>query len=231
MNILMKFNELGPLKIILTPNRNLQSPDLFIHFSKISHTEAIKSLSTLEQRIPLNENRWSSVSPQKNDLTDQFLAAPRSRNPRGSQWPSRHVIRHAKWKLSDRRWIRRRRNREWPSQSHAETMIKIVNIQVRPPVLRPLRGHGALQAHPIHQRILDYGKRWALTNVDSREHSFATLRPFLAHHFSRNHHRSCSDWAISPRELHEFLWCSPLSFLFYSFCFFSWPVVSNDYGE
>lgn len=34
--------------------------------------------------------------------------------------------------------------------SHAETMIKIVNMCGRPPVLRPLRAFGTLPPHPIY---------------------------------------------------------------------------------
>lgn len=94
------------------------------------------------------------------------------------------------------------RNRESPrsNESHAETMIKIVNIHGRPPVLRPLRGHGAPPAHPIYQRILDYGKRRALTNVDSRAPHLPPLDRVQVSFFKhRTHLRARS--SISPREL------------------------------
>jgi len=64
----------------------------------------------------------------------------------------RHVICQAKWKSADA-GPNRRGNHEVPRPfegSHAETMIKIVNICGRPPVLRPLRAFGTLPPHPIY---------------------------------------------------------------------------------
>lgn len=64
----------------------------------------------------------------------------------------RHVICQVKWKSADA-GPNRRGNRKVPRPhvgSHAETMIKIVNICGRPPVLRPLRAFGTLPPHPIY---------------------------------------------------------------------------------
>lgn len=63
----------------------------------------------------------------------------------------RHVICQAKWKFRADAGPNRRGNRKVPPEgSHAETMIKIVNICGRPPVLRPLRAFGTLPPHPIY---------------------------------------------------------------------------------